>query len=413
MPPKLCCCGNCALGTDDFNRADSADPGPKWEILSGTGSIVDNEIVVDGIVATTFCHQPTETLGSFVATFDMIEPTNGDEYIVTAGDPGNWKVRVTFVFTGTPGSGTIKVIIESDGEEIKVGEAVEPYEYTWLADTPVSAMFCYAPGLEATVILYYPDYVETPTSTVCIGEAGTDNCWSATNTDLETVEVGNFAFVYGTFDNFTYEVHWLEIKKCDFCSCFCRLQDEFGVFDYSCVPEQVTITLDGGEVNCSGLSGSYTMYQRLRTDAPEDAPPTSYPYPEKFSWVTNPITCPYSSTTKIAFELQCTGTGKDDIDTVPQFNLYCIQWNTAAARGSNIGFDPADPDTIETASQAAFDNVSYGVCKAGTCNPLYMEFPDLIEDNYNSDEGNACCDGAINSGGSYQPSYRWSVVVTA
>ena len=184
------------------------------------------------------------------------------------------------------------------------------------------------------------------------------------------------------------------------------------MYDFSCVPQQVTVTLSGGEEDCTGLSGSYPMYQRIRTDAPEDAPPNTEDFVQKFSWVTDPITCPHSATTKIVLELECSGTGKDDIDEVPQFLMRCVQWNTAAARGSNIGFDRDDPDTTEDATQTTDDNVSEGVCKSGTCNPLVLNFPNLREDNYNSAAGNACCDGFIISGESYQPDYSWTVAVT-
>jgi hypothetical protein len=333
--------------------------------------------------------------------FDLLDIEDGSEFIFSGGNPGSPKVEVTITITGSPGTGTVTIAIETDGEDI-----LPAFPMTWVDDSPHRVRFCYAPGLEATIILSTPDFTYTPTHTACIDETSTDNCWTSYTPDL-----GNFSFNKGNYDNWEYYVHWHERKDCEFCSCFCRLFDG-EEFDYACIPEEINVTLTSDSEICSGIDGTYPMHQRSRTDAPEDAPPSVNDTPQKISWVTDPIACPESTSFAFVLELECIGTGKDDIDAVPQFQMNCIVWNTTAARGSNFGFDCDDADTTQCATASASENVSVGVCKQGTCNPISLEFPDLRENFYNSPEGNSCCGGKVDSGGTFEPDVRISVVVT-
>jgi hypothetical protein len=403
MPTRRCCCSTCLLGADNFDRPNANPPTGRWHVLDGEWEIDDQRLVcVDpGTLATTICHPNQYPLGSFEAIFDLVDIEDGSEFIFSGGDPGNPKVEVTITFTGSPGTGTVTIEIDTDGEDI-----LPVFPMVWVDDPLHSVRFCYAPGLEATVLLFTPDFTYTPLHTACMDETDTDNCWTSYNPDL-----GNFSFNKGNFDNWEYYVHWHERKDCQFCSCFCRLFDG-EEFDYACIPEEIQVTLTSDSEICSGIDGTYPMYQRVRFDGPEDAPPSVSPTPQKISWVTDPIACPESDSFAFVLELECIGTGKDDIGSVPQFAMNCIVWNTAAARGSNFGFDCDDPDTTQCATATAFENVSVSVCKQGTCNPIVLEFPDLRENFYNLAEGNSCCGGYVDSGGAFEPDVRISVVVT-
>jgi len=406
MPPRFCCC-DCVLGSDNFNRADSDPPTGDWKLVSGTAEILSNEVVVDGVLATTICHSSAYEYGSFEAFFDIVDPSDGDIIEFAGGDPGAPKVIVKIEFTGSAGSGTIDVTIDTDDEDITPLSYGTPI--VWPGDdTTIRVQFCYAPGLEATVSLSGASGTYTPKFTCCLGDDSSDYCFTAGGDP-----VGNFSFRFGTFDNWEYYVHWQDRKDCDFCSCFCRIFDEsIGFLEYSCLPQEVTINLSPDSI-CSGLPSTVKAYQSIRTDAPSDADPNVEKWPEKVYWVTDPISCPEGAGFKFTLELACVGTGKDDIGEVPQFQMTCIVRNSPNAIGSNFGFDPDDPDTIDTANPGpGDDNISIAVCSSGTCDPLNLQFPDLRESSYNSAYGNSCCGGYVDSGGSYEPDVRIGVSVT-
>lgn len=404
MPPRFCCC-DCLLGEDDFGPPLTASPSVDgdWKLISGTASISDGKAVVDGILATTICHPSVYELGSFEAFFDISNPSGGDQVIFTGGDPNSPKVTVTIEFTGFSGSGTIDVTIDSDDEDVT--PLSYGFQYNWPVAQTIGVQFCYAPGLEATVVLSANSSNFTPSHTVCLDTNNADYCWTS-----GADNVGNFAFRKGTFDNWSYFVHWVDRKDCDFCSCFCRILDATGAVEYQCLPQEINVTLTG-DSECSGIDGTYIMKQRDRSDAPLDAAPSVDLYPEKVSWITDPITCPDSTTQKFILELRCIGTGKADIDEVPQFTMVCVAWNTAGSPGSNFGFDCDDPDTTDCAV-AGTDNISEASCVSGTCDPLSLTFPDLRENSYNQSAGNSCCGGFVDSGGSFEPDVRIGVEVT-
>ena len=397
-----CCCepGTCLLGQDNFNREDADPPTGNWHVVSGAWEILDNKLVGDGVLATTICHSSSHPLGSFEAEFDLLDIADGDEFIFSAGNPTNPKVIVTISFSGSPGFGTVTIEIDSDGEVIG-----PDFPMVWV-DNPIHRVrFCYAPGLEATVTLATPDFSYTPVHTVCIDESNASNCWTALDPDC-----GNFHFRKGTFDNWEYYVHWLERKDCDYCSCFCRLFDGT-TYEIKCIPNVLYVTLTAEQEDCDALSGTYAMYQRFRTDGPQDAPASSEASPQKFTWVTDPIGCPASINYGFTLELECNIS--NEIVTTPEFIMRCIAYAEGAARDTNFGFDADDPDTNIPAQAAIPDkHISEAFCKSGTCEPIVLNFPDLRENDYSVGGSGSCCGGFVNSGGSFEPDIRFTVVVT-
>lgn len=415
------CCGDCFLATDDFNRPDSARPGGEFVLLAVAGGINSNTLLVNetGVVATTKCHSNIHDLGSFESTFDLVSPEDGDIYEIACGNPNDPKAIVTYSFSGIPGSGGyVTIEIETDGEDVASNEYSKTIKIDWISSTLVSARICYAPGLAVTASIFFDGSAATPDSEACIGEGNTAPCWDATDVDGNEVKVGNFTFLQGHYDNWEYYVNFVDYRECVLCSCNCFRAISDNQYEYSCVPKTIHVTI-GSDAACTGLAGTYAMFQRIRRDAPTDQPPDVDNFQQKFSWVTNPIICPQDPDYQFVLELICLGNSKEDATAVPNFQLNCIKYadgGLANVADSNFGFDPTDPFTITGGTTIAAGNVSEAACKSGSCDPLNLAFPKLIENSYSAGDPAtgtvACCGGYVSSGGAYEPSVSFTVTVT-
>jgi len=385
MGPRRCCCNlACLIAEDDFNRADSADPGPLWYAPEEAAEIDDNAIRVSALTSIR-CVQ-NNPLGSVVATFKMIDAATDGTFRIKVGDPAG-DLDVLVEFAGTAGAGgTMTVTL------LGVGPGLS-WEYPW--DNAVEELqVCYHPTEQFSARpTQRTNQSEHPAAiTTCINTTA-ERCW-----DRGTEEVGNFHFVEGYFDDFELQVHGLEKRGCPNCDCYC--DDDI---DVSCVPASLLLHLESiGAYDCAGIDGAYTLTQRRSIGLSPTSDPTLEDWPEKRTWVSGDIGCPGGNYT-LQFILTCTGN---------TFGLLVYRRESGGSPVwySALGFDRDDPDTINPSTGGDTGNTSDADVSFYECDPISMSFPDIVEDMYTGAE-DSCCGGGISSGGEDPPA-RWSVLIT-
>lgn len=381
---KCCCPDSCRLSEDNFDRADSDDPGPLWSEESGDWDISGNVLVgmSAGILATTACHPDYAPLGSFVAQFDLVDPEDGSVYRARAGNPLTSTNEATWTFAGSPGTGTITL-------EVTNGTDTEDFTVDWLDEpAPYSVRLCYWPGvmLAATKPSNQDQSGSPGTAAVCLGTGGTGACFSG---------LGNFSFLEGSFDNFVYDIHWMERRYCPQCGCTCReVVDSEETF--TCVPSVLCATITNVS-NCDGITQSQNMYLKGISGYNNDAPPDTFDEPSRSFWVSEPFICP-QETEPVAFVviLEChIDTGVDH----PRFIAYIRRYLPTGENCSGIGFVD-DPDTLqeacsETGTEICYSSHAYATA-GSTCDPFYLTFPDIWESFWSCPSLTAgCCGGGV------------------
>ena len=383
-----CCCGNCLLAEDDFNRADGP-VGGRWY---GSGTIVSGVLHADHD-HTTVCHPSYAPLGSLWSYATMVDCDPSRSYVVKVGDPtGDYTITVTFSGTIGISTGIMTITVDS-------GTDSATYDYSWEhADEKLTV--CYAPGVQLSAgptsrSGEQPDWV-----TVCIPTDPHDTCW-----DLGGTDVGNWEFVSGYWDDWRMEIFESEKEICNACDCYCLENDV-----KSCVPDTLWLTITGGCV-----AGSYEMKQRRVVGTSTTAPPTVELWPQKYDWITDPIICGSTTIDEMAFVVmvRCQ---KEKGSSYPKWLATVLRWGTRITC-SNLGFDATDPDTLVPSTAIRLD--SQANTKSGsTCDPVSLELPDLVEDGYScSPGGGACCGGGLVSGGgggggSIDPPVVMTMVIT-
>jgi hypothetical protein len=375
MPPKLCCCGeNCLIASDNFNRADG-DPGSGWY---GDGVIVDNVLEADNDSTTVCSPFP---LGSFHASCKLIGTTNGAVYIIKPGDP-NGDYLVTATFTGTVGSGTFNI-------EVDTGTETLSYDFDWDFEDE-TLVVCYQPGVQLSAGPSGRSVVnsgEAQWVTLCIDDTH-DDCWVRDSTN-----VGNWTFVSGRFDDWIYQVHWIERPDCPNCDCFCAADGEL-----SCLPDTLYITIFSS--TCSAINGTYEMKQRVVLGTTLSDYPTLADWPQKRYWVSEEIACPHPAAgdNSLVFILECQTDGLNS--DYPSFLLTARRFGDNAFQCSNINFDPFDDSTVDPGSGFPQEITTAHAKPSSTCAPLSLNFPTLCESNFSCSEPSyACCGGSVVSGG--------------
>lgn len=237
MPPRRCCCADCLLGADDFDRSDANPPTGAWAEISGEFEILSNTVnsITPGILATTICHDPIHDEGSFIANFTLINLRTRTIFKVLAGNPGSSTYQVHFepLDMDTPGA-SIRVTVYGD-ETVDVSH---PWPVDLFGDSADSAdaFICYQPGVHLKGSLgSFGGLPPVPGS--CVTAPGA-NCWT-----VGGVDVGNFSFIEGRFDNWDYQVTATDDITCVPCGCFCLRgempTDRFDP-DKACFPETMT-----------------------------------------------------------------------------------------------------------------------------------------------------------------------------
>ena len=217
MPPRKCCCVDCILGDDDFNRANANPPSGQWHEISGEFEILSNTVntITPGVLATTICHVPQHDEGSFIANFTLVNLRSRSIFKVRAGKPDTSDYEVHFepLDMDTPGA-SIRVTVIGDAAETAV--VSHPWPVDNLGDSADTALAfcCYQPGvhLKASLGSYGG---QPPVPGVCVTDPGS-NCWT-----IGGVDVGNFSFIEGRFDDWDYQVTATDDLTCNPCGCFC------------------------------------------------------------------------------------------------------------------------------------------------------------------------------------------------
>lgn len=397
MGTRRCCCGSCTLGADDFNRADSDDPGPLWSEESGDWDIDGNRLkgTSAGLLATTICHPSWATLGSFIASFDLDDPTNGKVYSIRAGNPNTSLREATWTFTGSPGAGTIEISATN-------GTDTNSFTVNWQDEPgPYRVTVCYVPGvlLSARKPINMVESGSATYTTVCIDETGTAACFSG---------LGNFSFLEGDFDNWDYEIHWIENHNCSQCLCQCREVVD-GIETFTCAPDVLYATISN-VANCSGIDQTQAMHLRTASGYNNTSAPDSYVDYARNFWVSDTFECP-TGESEMAFciILEC------QIDVAydyPRWIAHIVRWMPGGRNCSGIGFIDGDPDTIVAqCSEVGIGTVCYESTayakSSSTCTPFYLQFGNIEEYSWScSEDPSGCCNGQVVSGvGSDPPAY--------
>jgi hypothetical protein len=252
-----CCCLGCELGTDDFNRADENPVTGSWHEISGNWAVSGNKLIDNGSagkLATTICHPVLYDKGSWRADFELVECRTKSTFVIGAGDPGTSLYRVTFAFSDMD-LGTAKITVTIEGDETVSADYNWPGGYS--SDDRVEVFVCYEPGgaLRAHVKEggFVPIYA-------CVGSAVGANCFT-----VDSVDVGGFFFVQGSFDTWSYEVTAIDNLDCPACGCLCLKayypDDKYEPLEYSCFPENLKAIFQLVTYPISGLTCYLTDFE--------------------------------------------------------------------------------------------------------------------------------------------------------
>jgi hypothetical protein len=392
MAPRRCCCNiSCELAADNFNRADSDDPGPLWY---GDAEIVSNTLLVNSMTSLVRC-SPFSS-GAFYAEVDLIDPANNSPFVIQLGDPNAAvPVLVTVTFSGTVGSGTMTIDLSG---------APEPGSFAYDWENAVERItICYVPGFmvsagptisRTSISGFVPNWISS-----CYDGTG-QSCWIRDT----NVDVGNWHFVEGRFDNFEILNHGFDLDGCPVCDCHC-LEVVDGEKIRTCLPEELTLVLEGD--GC--ISGEYEMFQEFPTEI-SNSGIISSPSTEKNYWVSEAVPCTASGTDLILrFALECI---LDESQTYPSYRMTVVRYGDTNPNCAAFGFDRND----EFTESAAIPSIQTSVARSkpsSTCDPLMLEFPGLCEDQYNCNRNSgSCCGGGIESESGEDPPLCFSVTVT-
>jgi hypothetical protein len=238
IPPRRCCCVDCFLGADEFDRADANPPTGRWHEISGEFEIVDETVssITPGVLATTICHLPIHDEGSFIANFQLVGLRTRTIYKVRAGNPSTSDYEVHFEPLDMDlVTARIRVTAYGDAGETAVVEHPWPVDVMGDSEDITEAFICYQPGVHLKGSIGSFGGLP-PVPGVCVTDPGS-HCW-----DIGGTDVGNFSFVEGTFDNWDYQVTQTDDLTCNPCGCFClrgQMPTDRYTPDKACFPETI------------------------------------------------------------------------------------------------------------------------------------------------------------------------------
>jgi len=340
MPTRLCCCGNCRLGEDNFDRPDANPPTGLWHEISGEWEIKDNELnsISPGILATTICHPPQYPNGSFIATMKLVGASDGTRsfWEVSLGNPTNPAYVVTVSHNFFTSQATL-TLWKGNKSLIVHEETYSGVSY----DIPLK--LCYAPGLAVVAQIGVIPHIE-----FCDDGIG-DDCYSSGGTP-----VGNFAFREGTFDDWLYELHWLDRPDCEKCPCFCEKSRD----DFACYPDILYLSFISIGADSAALA-TIPLYQSFLN-------PTSYLWPEKVTWYSEVQGCGSPVGAQWTAKFTCTQEGMGTLGFAgPDYDFQSPSVNQPSFAWVEIG-------PLQTAW-----TVRNAIKDESTCNPIELIFPEL------------------------------------
>lgn len=343
MAPRRCCCPSlpCEIGADDFNRSDSNDPGLKWEIISGEWEIVSNTLRGDGQLATRICHPPAYTIGSYVAEMLLVGMSDGTTsfWEVWIGDPSAPAYKVEVTHNSMTSQATLSLYNTTGLVHAETYSGVTTNE---------TLKICWAPEMMVSVFLGN----RIPHIDDCTAAAGSP-CYT-----VGMVDVGGFSFVEGRFDDWVYNVHFIENVNCEACSCFCyrTYLDEEGrlVKDYSCLPGTLTLTFESVGADAATFP-DITLTQSF------GSPATPWPNKEE-GWNSQVFSCGLPVFEEFTFRFFC-GRPVNVMRLAPLSKDYDINPGQFVWRWVS-GANPTN----------SFRNA---IIESSTCEPLSIVFPEI------------------------------------
>ena len=366
------CCDRCELASDDFNRADGPVSG-KWH---GSGAIVSGVLHADED-HTTVCHPASAPLGSLWGHALMVACDPSRTYKVRVGDPtGDYTITVTFSGVVRPGTGTMTITVETGADTVT-------HDFPW-ENVDETLYVCYAPGVQLSAGPTSRVLGENPAwVSACIPEDPHDKCWT-----VDSTSVGNWEFVSGYWDDWVMEIFESEKEICNDCDCYCLEGDV-----KHCVPETLQLTIGG-----SCVAGTYQMRRRRIVTSSYTAAPVVELWPENYTWISDPVSCPnvyLGGYMGFVVIVQCEKIAGQEY---PKWLATLQRWGSNLS-SSSLGFDASDPDTLSASIPGAFESISQAHTKSGSsCDPVYLELPDIIETLWTTPGTGNCCGGGIFSG---------------
>jgi hypothetical protein len=362
MPPRFCCCASCRLGEDDFNRADASPPTGNWYVVSGEWEILDNELTGSGVLATTICHPSSYPNGSYVARMKLVGMSDGSvsEWEIGMGNPSSPTYVVEVEHTFATFSATLKLW---SGNKASLLHS----ETYFGVSSDQTLTVCYAPGLAVKATIGFIPAIEW-----CDASTGSD-CYT-----ISGVDVGGFSFRAGTFDDWVYEVHWLDNPACEKCPCFCEKSRE----DFSCYPPVLYLSfISVGDDEA--VLNTIPLYQAFLD-------PSSYLWPEKLTWYSEVQSCgsPVGAQWTVRFSCQ-----QDDLGDLA---FGTADYNFQNPLNSQIVFAWTTGD-----SSVALYNPRLAIKAESTCNPIELEFPEVKVNSAFPSPG--CMDPPCDTVGCYTP----------
>ena len=335
MPPRRCCCASCRLGEDDFNRPNENPVSGAWHEISGDWEVLNNQLncVTTGVLATTICHAAKYTNGSYVMRCTLAGITSGGitEWEMSCGDPGAPNYVIEVLLNSLSNQATLKLYSGNKTTLIR--------EQTYngvTADRQIT--ICYSPGLTIDVSIGVPDleFCSDASGAACYNSGGTD--------------VGGFAFRKGRFDDWVYDLHWLDLEECEKCTCFCEKSRD----DFKCYPDVLYLSFDN-TVGGASLP-SIPLYQGLLNSA-------SYLWPEKVAWYSAVQNCGGPVGAQWTARFLC---GQEDLGSLA-FGTADYVFESLSV--SQIAFGWADNGNSFEKRDA--------IRAASTCEPILLTFPSI------------------------------------
>lgn len=330
-----CCCDTCPLGADDFNRADANPVTGSWHEISGDWEIKSNKLncLTAGVLATTICHASKYTNGSYVMRVTLAGITDGtvDEWEMSCGNPSSPNYVVEVLLNTMTNQATLKLYSGNKATLLKE----QTYDGV-TSDRDIT--ICYAPGLTIDVSIGIPDleFCSDATGAACYDVGGTN--------------VGGFAFRKGRFDDWVYDLHWLDLEICEKCTCFCEKSRD----DFKCYPPVLYLSFE----NTAGgaVQGTIPLYQAF-------ANVSSYPWPEKVAWYSEVQNCGSPVNAQWTARFLC---GQDNLGSLSfgtsDYVFESLSFSQIAFSWNDSGNSFEKRDAIKGSS---------------TCDPILLTFPSL------------------------------------
>lgn len=248
-----CCCPDCELTTDDFNRANENPVTGNWSEISGDWGIVSNQLVnvTPGPLITTVQPQPSgrPTNGTYSTKifFKCVNINPGAVYEIICGytDANNYDfIRLT-ARAHPSDNFDVEFVRYATGETVLMDVSTHPgglpMEYSDPTGTNgyFEGKICYSLNdwtLDATT-------GASESGGPGIDVHGSETEWTYTGSGGQATlpsGLGNAGFRDGDFDDFAFHMHWESLAKCDYCSCLCKSTEDIN--EYAQLPEELLVS---------------------------------------------------------------------------------------------------------------------------------------------------------------------------